>query len=504
MKNQEVIKHAFALAGNMEGLLEFVYTLLSEFILKQTEISKQMLDSHAFFLKSIMEEVPGGISIDPLHNKYINYITQGDIKIFIPSKLYMFGPAACMQGRINYVKGNSPTPGAMLQAECVMQLGSRHKGHVEYATDVLKTMQHIKETTGQQISIAHLDWKNVFLENEVHILQLARQTLKISRNLTSICMWACKVPQSVYERIVSQLQHCSNLKRLDLSNCQSMDISKAIAASKSLSDVYLYDSELSQEAYRSISMELQKHNFVQRLHLNRTKGIPAEMANAIKGMKSLQVFRANGCETNQAVAEPLLKALADCCHMEEIQLGMNTLTGCVPYLFPTQTHVGFPSLKRLWIKGTYLNKHDVIALRDALHTNRLPQLQQLDLSMNYEVAGTLSVLFNGTGHPGFPFLIKLDLLKIQLTGEDLISIAESVRQGRMPKLRRLTLDKNNLSAVKDQVKILVQICVNSYKKLQVLIQVFDTNLSEAFVRELQSLCEDSVVLVKNVRPQVRI
>ena len=38
MKNQEVIKYACALTGNKEALLEFVYTLLTEYILKQTDI----------------------------------------------------------------------------------------------------------------------------------------------------------------------------------------------------------------------------------------------------------------------------------------------------------------------------------------------------------------------------------------------------------------------------------------------------------------------------------
>ena len=74
MKNQEVIKYACALTGNKGGLLEYVYTLLTEYILKQTDISKHMFDSEAHFLKSLMKEA--SLSIDPLHNKYINYITR--------------------------------------------------------------------------------------------------------------------------------------------------------------------------------------------------------------------------------------------------------------------------------------------------------------------------------------------------------------------------------------------------------------------------------------------
>ena len=493
MKNQEVIKYAYALTGNQQALLEFVYELLSKYILKQTNLSKYMFDFEVSFLKSLMEDASNSSSIDPLHNQYLNYITRGDIKILIPSKLYIFGPATCKEKEVKYIPGDVQ----VTSAECVMKLGCYDLG--QYATEVLKILQYIIEKTHQQVTIAHLDWKHVRLSNELTIRKLAIQTLKISQNLTSICMWTCKLPSPIYHHLVSQLQYCENLKRLDLSECQSVDIGKAIAASTSLSDVYLYDSVLSPEAYRSIAIELQKHKYVQRLHLNRTKDIPAEMANAIKEMKSLQVFRAGDCNIREKLPEPLLKSLANCKELKEIQLGMNELTGCMMHLFPAQTDDGFPLLTRLWIKGVYLIRQDVIVLCEALYANKLPQLEHLDLSMNYKIAGTLGILLNGPNHPGFPFMKYLDLLKIQLTGEDLLSIAEAVRDGRMPKLQRLKLDKNNLSAVENEVRVLVQNCVKSYKKLHVLVQVFDTNLSETFINELQSLCEDSVVLVKNVR-----
>ena len=496
MKNQEVIKYACALTGNQQSLLEFVYTLLTEYILKQINISNNMFDSEVSFLKSLMEEASDSSSIDPLHNQYMNYITQGDVKILVPSRLYVFGPAAHEHEKMDYVKENLPISQDMLQAECVMKLGSGDKENVEHATEVLKILQHIKNTTGQQISIAHLDWKYISLSNEVNIRQLAISTLKISQNLTSICMWTCKIPQSIYDHLVSQLQHCIKLKRLDLSECQSVDIGKAIAASQSLSDVYLYDCVLSAEAYRYVANKLQKHKKMKQLHLNRTKGVPVEMANAVAEMKLLQVFRAKECAINKAAVVPLLESLSNCHELQEIRLGKNRLTGCMTHLFPPgQSHPGLPLLKSLWINGTYLSKKDVVALSDTLMANKLPQLQHLDLSYNFEISDTLVDLLNGTNHPGFPLLIYLDILNVNLTGRDLLSIAQAVEQGRLPKLRRLNLGRNNLLEKEDQVRILVQSCIRSYVKLEVIVHVFDTKLSETFVTELKSLCEDSVVRV---------
>ena len=410
-----------------------------------------MFDSEAHFLKSLMKEA--SLSIDPLHNKYINYITQGDMKIFIPYKLYIFGPAMYRHGEVKYVKEQLSLSRNMLHAECIMQLGSSDRDHVEYATEVLKILQDIKQKTDQHISIAHLDWKHISLSNEVSVRQLAFKTLKISQNLTSICMWDCKIPPPIYGHIVSQLQHCDNLQRLDLSECHSVDIGKAIAASKSLSDVRLYDSVLSTEDYKNVANELCKHKEMKWLHLNRTKGVPVEMADAVPGMKSLQEFRAKDCKMNTVVAGKILKSLKNCHELEELRLGMNALTDCIMHLFPPlQNHPGFSLLKSLWINGTFLGKMDAKALSDALRANKLPRLEHLDLSFNPEIADILGCLLNGTDHPGLPCLMYLDLMRIHLTGTDLKNIAEAVEQSRMPKLRRLNLEINDLSKREHQVR----------------------------------------------------
>ena len=284
-----------------------------------------MFDLEASFLQSLLKEVSDELTMDPLHNQYINYTTEGDLNIFIPSKLYIFGPAKYRHKEVNYVSmRNSPTSSDVLQAECVMKLGHCVKEDAkEDATEILKILQDIEETGHQEVAISYLDWKNISLSDKEYIRELALQTLKISQNLTSICLWSCIVPPAIYNNIVAELQHCHNLQRLDLSECQSMDIAGAIRASKSLNGFYLYDSVLSPEAYKHVAVELKKHHNIQNLHLKGTKGVPEEMADAVAGMKSMQVFRAGGCGINKKVAEPLLNSLRNYPDLEELRLGMN-------------------------------------------------------------------------------------------------------------------------------------------------------------------------------------
>ena len=157
MKSQEVVKYACALTRDKERFIKFVYSLLQEYILKQTDIPKHMFDLEASFLQSLLKEVSDELTMDPLHNQYINYTTQGDLNIFIPSKLYIFGPAKYrQQGGEVYVFGEiSPTSSDVLQAECVMKLGHCDKEDAkEDATEIFEdTPAHKRNGTPRSIHI---------------------------------------------------------------------------------------------------------------------------------------------------------------------------------------------------------------------------------------------------------------------------------------------------------------------------------------------------------------
>ena len=134
-----------------------------------------MFDYEASFLKSLMNEI--NINFDPLHNKYINYVTENDTKIFVPSKVYIFGP------NVKNEKVTFSTEKASLEAstaECLMKLED------EDGSEVLKILQRIG-AFNQDVSISYLDWRDVKLPNHVDLNNvtvdinvLAQKQLKIS------------------------------------------------------------------------------------------------------------------------------------------------------------------------------------------------------------------------------------------------------------------------------------------------------------------------------------
>ena len=243
---QEVFKFACGLTENRAALLDFIYTGLIQYILQQTDFPLHMFDYDVSFLKSLLKEIPEDMKFDPLHNRYINYATENDTKVFVPSKVYIFGPQIMSQ---NLIIQQHPEAVEPARAECLMKLED------EDGSEVLKILEKIG-SYNQDVSISYLDWKNVWLKHSVDMINLARKTLKIRENITSIRTFSCEISPAVYERVVTKLQDCDKLQRLDPGGSQSLNIDKAITASTSLRELYLYECKIQPEVYQDIIWQL--------------------------------------------------------------------------------------------------------------------------------------------------------------------------------------------------------------------------------------------------------
>ena len=477
---QEVFK--FACGLNAEVFLDFIYMNLKEFILQQTHIPEYMFDYEASFLKSLMKEIPENKKFDPLHNKYINFVKENDTKIFVPSKVYIFGPSIKSQEVELSEEELTLEP---FTAECLMKLED------EDVSDILKILQTIG--TNQEISICHLDLKKVTCPHEVNILHLACETLKISTNITCISTNACRIPQLVYENLVKQLQNCDKLQRLDLGDSEFMDLGKAIATSKSLRELYLYDCKIQDEVYDEIVYHLRRHTGLEKLRLYNTEGVPKELGDVFAEINSLKQFTAEECNMDETTAESVSSGLAKCHELQELRLKGNNLTNCLEKLFPSTR--GFSHLTLLFINRTELSQKDLLVLSRAVRCGKLPKLMTLDLCYN-NMTGRLRSLLCGTGHPGFPLLRYLGLKKAELNRDDMMSLSEAVNQNLMPQLRYLCLDKNDLSSMESKGKDLVEMCTKRYGKLDLAVQLSKTNLPEAFITEMNDICSGTVVWIK--------
>ena len=169
-----------------------------------------------------------------------------------------------------------------------------------------------------------------------------------------------------------------------------------------------------------------------------------------------------------------------------------TMAFYLKHLFGAHDQPEFPSLERLILREA-LNQESVKSLSEAVRTGKLPQLKELELRDN-TLSGCLKDLFGGQDHPGFPSLEELDLSETHLNREDVESLSEAVRAGKLPNLRELDLNHwlnwlglshNNLSGMEREVEALIAAC-DAHCEKRVKLDLWNTGLSEEF----QQMCRD--------------
>ncbi len=151
------------------------------------------------------------------------------------------------------------------------------------------------------------------------------------------------------------------------------------------------------------------------------------------------VFIYSGAKLQQCDLQSLSKAVH---HnklplLQSLAIG-NTLTGWLKDLFGGPNHPGFPSLEKLWLGDTHLNREDVESLSEAVRAGKLPQLKDLNLEQT-TLTGYLKDLFGGPNHHGFLSLEKLNLCATHLNQEDMESLCEAVGAGKLLNLKELDL-----------------------------------------------------------------
>lgn len=219
---------------------------------------------------------------------------------------------------------------------------------------------------------------------------------------------------------------------------------------------------------------------------------------------------------NEAEIRSLLRAAHDgkLQKIVELTLTSNNMTGWLKHLFNGHDSLRFPRLRKMDLSNTELNTEDVESLSKAVREGQFPQLQNLDLSMN-KLTGCMSSLVGGRDHPGFAGLNELNLGFADLNEKDVEDLCNAVRarkfpqlkdlhlpsnalsgsgihrltsvitEDKLPHLNNLNLGYNELSHMESEVEALIAAC-DAHCENQLGLQLWETGLSEEFTQR----CED--------------
>ena len=172
-------------------------------------------------------------------------------------------------------------------------------------------------------------------------------------------------------------------------------------------------------------------------------------------------------------------------NLQELSLSWNTLTGCLS-CFLQDPHPGLPQLQKLDLWDTGLNKDDLELLSNITQSNKLPNLQELNLSYN-TLTGCLSC-FLPDPHPGLPQLQKLNLYYTELNKDDLQHLTHLIQSQKLPRLDYLNLRGNGLYQIESELEKLIEACI-THHKVWMELNLGDNSFSDQYKNKWRRRCE---------------
>ena len=174
--------------------------------------------------------------------------------------------------------------------------------------------------------------------------------------------------------------------------------------------------------------------------------------------------------------------------LQDLDLSQNTLTGCLSSFLP-DPHTGLSELEELHLSSTALNKDDLQHFSHITQSNKLPRLKILDLSDN-NLTGCLCSFLQS-----LPEVKYLLLCNTELNKEDLQHIKHLVQYGKLPGLLDLHLKGNGLYQMKEELRDLIETCVTNHQG-HLWLYLNDNDLSTEFENQLKQCCEGTKIHVK--------
>ena len=333
----------------------------------------------------------------------------------------------------------------------------------------------------QDVQVSHLYLENCF-DDDDHEDRLELDGLKLSKNVKQIVITNCKFSGPVYGHITGQLACCQNLELLHLEQVEVFpdEFTRSFSALRSLKELHLHQCRLKPEMFKAAALDLLICENLEKVNLSRTTGIPVEFGAALKMMTRLKIFEVRHCQMTTAVSESVMKGLSNCQAIEHFGLSGNTLKNCVTHLL-SGDH--FCELKVLLLDNAQLSADDLKSIAKSVSNGCLRRLKTVKLSGN-NLAGCMQNLFNEDDFPEYQALQSLQLDDTNLTKTDLNCLAKAVEDCQLPQLKVLDVSDNSIKS--DVVELLDENNHTGYKNLEKLI-LKKVDLGKSNVKDIRKM-----------------
>ena len=334
----------------------------------------------ASLFESLYRECTGRLPGHPLHNPYINYYDHCYSYARDTSPIYIPSKLYVFEGmREDVTCGTEHRGGGGNQEEAPECAIAIWEPHPSVAQSLLTACHTIcQHQPVTDLYIERLECDNV-AEPEVFTM---------SKNAVSLRLPDCRLPAAVLNHLLHQMSDCTTLHTIHLLNTSlagvtSLNLSNMAA---SLTHLSLWDTEMSPELCESVCTQLPHLVHLEYIDLScNPLGVHGHhITESIRSRgpdPPLQQLWLWYCEMPVDVCTPLLSALSTCKQLAHLWLSANSLTGCLSSFLPG-LHPGLHSLEALAVGCAELNRDDVQHITQLIQTNKLPRLRELHLDSN--------------------------------------------------------------------------------------------------------------------------
>ena len=509
-QHEEVIKFACELTSQPDVLAELIYDRLSAFICEKNP--QRHRSGGLSVLGRVEKRVVEGATIDPLHNRYFNYVfPANNSSEFIRSRIYVSrsridsrailyqsdGPGmdtevrqyaviaegddnlVCLRRLLQKVREFQPIQITEVLSPSLQVVDlDRHSGAMTINTpfyicgnqqlvNLLKVVREIQK--GQQVVFSKLEVQYVRNTNTVtshaEVIPSQSETTRIKRykifhshkrEFGVFHYGSPSLSPRIPRRGFIEVETC----HLDTHQTRTEDQNKIIETlmlnnvklSRNATSVSLLYSELSPPVFRHIVKQLRGCTHLTSLQICFTSGIPIELGEALRTMTSLKEVYIGKSRMTSDVSRSVLLGLSRCRLLEKLYFGVGytsdrstayllevVLSGSLKFLFDEE---GLPAMTNLVLRGIKLDRTDTCCIAQTVRNGQLPKLQELRLTDN-TLTGCFTELLSPPG--GFTCLQKLAMGGTSPSREDLRVISEAVTEGKLPMLKEWSLTKNCLT-----------------------------------------------------------
>ena len=462
-------------------------------------------------LVAMEKEITKSCRVHPLHNRVINYMSNRQDTLFVPSKYYIFHrppkTVKCIKDPSVHRSDLRPVECSIVTRtpdvfEVIFELGKITQIHIThlvvdtnipddyvcgYTFDSEKAMkkhhhlnERLKKFRGVSGDLCSRSATQVAQSDEKFQAHW-KEHIRLSENAKIIIIQ--NFPPLV-KHVTPQLGYCKQLQVLGLIDTDvPKEFGAALPVMKELKRLYLDRCVIEPNLFKTIVEQLSVCEKLEVLSLRKTLNVPIEIGKTLTQLTSLRRLDVYGCKMSGAVSEALVQVLTRCPQIENLYLNGNILTGLLDNLLSGSIH---HKLCRLYVANTGLSESDVRSIAMAARANNLPNLQELNISAN-TLTGLVGVLMGGADHPGYTSLQVLGMSSISVSKDDMKCLSQSVTAGKLPRLQRLLLMHNNLHLMTEEVEHFVRSCVECYSQQRVMLMLGLNNLTDTFVEQLKSI-----------------